>query len=106
MVCAGGQSTPATSGSGQEIRMALIVVRDLSTATMQVGNISISLASTVPVRSLLEHVSLLAKYQNGTFELLLQRSTDSNAVRCAFSMLIDFEKFIRLIIGYLEPTPG
>ena len=73
-------SNRSWSDDGQEVRMALIVVRDMTSATLQVGHTTLSLASTVRVNSLLEHVASLANYQNGTFELVLQQHRDSNTV--------------------------
>lgn len=77
----------------EEIRMALIVVQDMTTATLQVGHTSLSLASTVPVKMLLEHVATSANYLNGTFQLFLQSSgSDANAVR--FSSVLAFNHCI------------
>lgn len=64
----------------EEIRMALIVVQDMTTASMQVSRMSVSLASTATVSMLLDQVANFSSYTAGSFELILQRAanTDNN----------------------------
>lgn len=74
MVRVGSASATSHGGQTEEIRMALIVVQDMTTATMQVGHTNLSLASTVTVKTLLEHIAASTNYMVGTFQLQLQPS--------------------------------
>lgn len=81
MVRVGSTSAASHGGQLEEIRMALIVVQDMTTATMQIGHNNLYLASTVTVKTLLEHTAVATKYMMGTFQLLLQPSgSDKTAV--------------------------
>lgn len=81
MARSGSVSVASNSGQDGEIRMALIVIQDMTTATLQIGHTSLSLASTVPVRTLLQQVATSSNYTNGTFQLLLQPvGSDSSTV--------------------------
>ena len=60
----------------QEVRMAAIYFLDMSSATMQSGGrTSLQLASTVLVKTLLEHVCESTNYVKGTFEFMLQKAS-------------------------------
>lgn len=78
MIFSGNPSATSSSGQHGEIRMALIVVQDMTTATLQIGHTSLSLASTASVRTLVQQVATSTNYMNGTFSLLLQ-STNSES---------------------------
>ena len=80
MIRSGSASVSSQTGQEGEIRMALIVVQDMTTATLQIGHTSYSLASSVPVRTLLQQVATSANYMNGTFQLLLQPSGSDSSV--------------------------
>ena len=88
MVRVGSTSATSHGGQAEEIRMALIVVQDMTTATMQVGHTNFSLASTVTVRTLLEHIATSTSYMMGTFQLQLQPSGfDKSMVVYLFNVL-------------------
>jgi hypothetical protein len=102
MILSGNLSAGSHSGQEGEIRMALIVVQDMTTATLQVGHVSLSLASTVLVRMLVQQVATSANYVNGTFLLHLQPANpDSSAVsipaysRISIQISVGFFKFFR-----------
>ena len=59
------------------VRMALIVVQDMTSADIQVTRTTFQLASTVPVSVLVNQVASSTSYVPGTFELQLQRN-DAN----------------------------
>ena len=80
MIRSGNASVSSQSGQDGEIRMALIAVQDMTTATLQIGHTSLSLASTVPVRTLVQQVATSANYMNGTFQLLLQPADSDSSV--------------------------
>lgn len=85
MIRSGSASTNAYSGQEGEVRMALIVVQDMTTATLQIGHTSLSLASTALVRTLVQQVATSANYMNGTFRLLLQPAgSESSTVSWSF----------------------
>ena len=79
MILSSNLSASAHSGQEGEIRMALIVVQDMTTATLQVGHTSLSLASTVLIRTLVQQVATSANYMNGTFLLLLQPANPNSS---------------------------
>lgn len=86
----GGNPTAAmamSSHDGDIIRMAFIVVQDMTSATLQVGHTTISLASTASVRTLVQQVATSANYMNGTFQLQLQPvGSDSGPVSVSNSL--------------------
>lgn len=59
------------------VRLAAIVVRDMTTATLMVDSVNLHLASTVTVAILMEHVAAATSYRVGSFELVLQKSSHS-----------------------------
>jgi hypothetical protein len=67
--------TNQDASDGQEVRMAAIHFLDMTSASMQSGRSSLQLASTVLVKTLLDHASSTTKYVKGTFELMLQNTT-------------------------------
>ena len=81
MVRVGSTNAASHIVQTEEIRMALIVVQDMTTATMQIGHVNLSLASSVTVKSLFEHIAISTNYMMGTFQVLLQPSgSDKTAV--------------------------
>ena len=67
--------TDGHAAHDQEVRMAAIFFLDMSSATVQSGRTSLQLASTVLVKTLLEHVCSSTNYVSGTFELVLQKNS-------------------------------
>lgn len=89
MILSGNASASSHSGQDEEIRMALIVVQDMTTATLQIGHTSLSLASTASVRTLVQQVATSTNYMNGTFSLLLQPTNpDTSSVSVSFRLSI------------------
>ena len=85
VVCALDHNNPPAEGQ-DEIKMALIVVQDPNFLGANSKSIqsSLSLASSVSVKTLLEHVSLLIKYPKGSYRLHLKNSLVGRPEVCIF----------------------
>lgn len=105
MILSSNLSAGSHSGQEGEIRMALIVVQDMTTATLQVGHVSLSLASTVLVRMLVQQVATSANYVNLLH--LQPANPDSSAVSIPAYSQISIEISVGLffyVLGALKRT--